>query len=189
MVDKTFYPRDYLLGLNTADNAASTNLVAANRDGSILERLEDVIDQADKCVATGAGLLVTATTAFTVAGGPIHILYLLSICMVGADSTAATLQWSADGTAGSATTFTAASASRANQAAGDMIVCNFTALNTAPDLVANGVGLGPVLARGIIVPAGIITTTIGSGPTTTGTYRHYMRYRPIGPGVTVTAAF
>jgi hypothetical protein len=56
-------------------------------------------------------------------------------------------------------------------------------------LVTAGVGLGPVLARGVIVPAGIITTTIGSGPTTTGTYKHYLRYRPLGTGITVTAAF
>jgi hypothetical protein len=70
-----------------------------------------------------------------------------------------------------------------------MIVCNFTALTTAPDLVTNGVGLASVKTNGVIVPAGIITSTVGSGPTTTGTYKHYLRYKPMGPGVTVTAAF
>lgn len=178
-----------ILGGNNANNQFASTAVVSNRDGSVLERLEDLIDQADKSLVTGAALLATGTTVFTVAGGPIHILYLVSLCMVGADSTAATLQWSADGTVGAATVFTAASASRANQAAGDMIVCNFTALSTAPDLVAAGVGLGPVLTRGVIVPAGIITSTIGSGPTTTATYTHYMRYRPLCAGVTVTAAF
>lgn len=178
-----------VLGGNNANNQFASSVVVSNRDGSVLERLEDVIDQAEKCVNSGAALLVDATTVFTVAGGPIHILYLVSICMVGADSTAATLQWGADGTAGVATVFSAASASRANQAAGDFIVLNGTALSTAPDLVAAGVGLGPVLTRGILVPAGIIYTTIGSGPTTTGTYKHYLRYRPLAPGVTVTAAF
>jgi hypothetical protein len=179
-----------MLGTNDADNTFTSSSVTANRSGSIFERLQDLIEQSDRNVVTGAALLVTGTTVFTVAGGPIIIQALLSLCMVGSDSTAATLQWSADGTVGAATTFTAASASRANQAAGDMIVCNFTALATAPDLVAAGVGLGPVLTKsGIIVPAGIITTTVGSGPTTTGTYKHYMRFRPLAPGVTVTAAF
>jgi hypothetical protein len=39
-------------------------------------------------------------------GRPDPYFHLLSICMVGGDSTAATLQWSADGTVGAATTFT-----------------------------------------------------------------------------------
>jgi hypothetical protein len=70
-----------------------------------------------------------------------------------------------------------------------MIICNFTAFDRARSRRDRGVGLGPVLTRGIIVPAGIITTTVGSGPTTTGTYKHYMRYKPLATGVTVTAAF
>lgn len=189
MVTPAFLPRGNFVGFNSADNGQPTGNVVANRTGSVLERLQDAIEQSERTVATGAALLVTGTTVFTIAGGPIHIFGLLSICMVGADATAATLQWSADGTVGAATTFTAASASRASQLAGDMIICNFTALSTAPDLVTAGVGLGPVLARGIIVPAGIITTTVGSGPTTTGTYKHYIRFKPLAPGVTVTAAF
>lgn len=182
-------PLDWKIGENNADNRYSSISVAANEYGSLFERAQYQKEMAERSVVSGAALLVTGTTVFTIAGGPIHIFNLLSICMVGSDSTAATLQWSADGTAGSAATFTGASASRANQAAGDMIVCNLTALSTAPDLVTNGVGLGPVLARGVIVPAGIITSTIGSGPTTTGTYKHYLRYKPLGTGITVTAAF
>lgn len=178
-----------LIGGNDADNVFSSSLVVANRDGSLFERIEDVIDQSDRFAQTGAGLLVTGTTVFTIAGGPILIYSLLSICQVGSDSTAATLQWSADGTLGAATTFTGASLSRASQAAGDMIIANLTALTTAPDLVPAGVGLGPVATRGIIVPAGIITSTVGSGPTTTGTYKHYLRYTPLANGVSVTPAF
>lgn len=189
MATPAFNPRAAFVGFDSADNGFSTSRVVANRTGSVYERLSDLEDQTERAVLTGAALLVTGTTVFTIAGGPIHIFSLLSICMVGSDSTAATLQWSADGTVGAATVFTAASASRANQAAGDMIICNFTALSTAPDLVTAGVGLGPVLTRGVIVPAGIITSTIGSGPTTTGTYKHYLRYRPLATGVTVTAAF
>jgi hypothetical protein len=56
--------------------------------------------------STGAALLVNGTTVFTVAGGPILITDLVSYVIVGGDSTAATLQWSADGTVGAATTFT-----------------------------------------------------------------------------------
>lgn len=149
-----------------------------------------LLRHAERSVSTRApALLVTGATIFTVSGGPIHITELISLCMVGGDATAATLRWDADGTVGAATAFTAASLSRANQAAGDMIVCNFTALATAPDLVPAGVGLASVKTRGIIVPEGIITTTVASGPTVTGTYLHFMRYDPLGRDVTVSAAF
>lgn len=143
--------------------------------------------EAEMCVATAAAAtLVTGTTIFTIVNGPILIQQLVSVCITANDATASTLQWSADGTVGAATTFTGATATLASMAAGSMIVCNFTALATAPDIITNGVGLASVAARnGIIVPAGIITTTVAVG-STTGTFIHYIRYKPLGPRVTVS---
>lgn len=163
MVGKTFYPMDF--------------------QGSV------VFQGAAKVASTSvAAVMVTGTTIFTVTGGPIFIDELVSLCLTANDATASTLQWSADGTVGAATTFTGASASLASFAAGGMVVCNFTALSTAPDLITAGVGLASIKTRGIIVPAGIITTTIAVG-STTGTFNHFMRWRPMGPDVTVTPAF
>lgn len=163
MVGKIFYPRD-----------AQENVV---------------FQGAAKAANTSvAAVMVTGTTIFTIAGGPIFIDELLSLCLTPNDTTASTLQWSADGTVGAATTFTGASASLASAIAGSMAVCNFTALSTAPDLITAGVGLASIKTRGIIVPAGIITTTIGVG-STTGTWNHFMRWRPLGPDTTVTPAF
>lgn len=151
------------------------------------------IDGYGSTTVTGAALLATGTTVFTVAGGPIRITDLFSYVIVGGDTTAATLQWSADGTVGAATVFTAASSSLASLAAGGIVYCNFTALNTAPVITQTaGVALaGPTTSTGggIYVPAGIITMTIGSGPTVTATYQHFMRWIPMARGVTVTAAF
>lgn len=151
------------------------------------------IDGYGQAVSTGAALLTTGTTVFAVAGGPIRIIDLVSYVIVGGDSTAATLQWSADGTVGAATTFTGASSSLASLAAGGIVYCNLTALTTAPVITQTaGVALaGPTTSTGggIYVPAGIITMTIGSGPTVTATYSHYMRWVPLARGVTVTAAF
>jgi hypothetical protein len=164
MVGKTFYPRDFqdYVIYQGAPKVANTSVAA---------------------------VMVTGTTIFTVTGGPIFIEELISLCVTANDATASTLQWSADGTVGAATTFTGASASLASAVAGTMAICNLTALSTAPDLVVTGVGLASVKARGIIVPAGIITTTIAVG-STTGTWNHYMRWRPMGgPEVTVTPAF
>jgi hypothetical protein len=51
-----------------------------------------------------------------------------------------------------------------------------------------GVGLAGVTTRGIIIPAGIITTTIAVG-STTGRWLHYMRFKPLGLGIRVEPAF
>jgi hypothetical protein len=159
---------------------------------SIAALLRELYDQSPKSVVTAtAATLVTATTVFTVAGGPIKLLELISVCESLCDATASTLQWSADGSATgqAAATFTGASASLANFAAGGMVYCNFAALTTAPVITSTtGVALSSVVTTGIIVQAGIITTTIATG-STTGTFRHYLRYQPLARGVTVTAAY
>jgi hypothetical protein len=150
------------------------------------------VDGNGQVTVTGAGLLVNGTTAFTVAGGFIRITDLFSVNVVDSDSAASTIQWSADGTLGSAVTITAASASTASVAPGGIVNCNFTALSTAPVIAADGVALqGPTTSTGgsVIVPAGVITMVIGGADTTTSTWKHVMRWVPLGPGVTVTAGF
>lgn len=151
------------------------------------------IDGYGQATSTGAALLVNGTTVFTIAGGPIRITDLFSYVIVGGDATAATLQWSADGTVGAATTISAASSALTSLAAGGIVYNNFTTINTAPVITQTaGVALfGATTSTGggIYVPAGIITMVIGSGPTVTATYQHFMRWIPMARGVTVTAAF
>src|SRR3972149_771821 len=151
------------------------------------------VDGLAEATATGAGLLVNGTTVFTITGGPIRITDLVSYAIVDSDSAASTLQWSADGTVGAATTFTGATTSTASLIAGTIIYCNFTALATAPVITQTaGVALaGPTTSTGggIYVPAGIITMVIGGADTTTSTWQHFMRWYPLGPGISVAAAF
>jgi hypothetical protein len=151
------------------------------------------VDGVSQCTVTGAAILTNGTTVFTVANGPIRIMDLVSYVIVGGDATAATLQWSADGTVGAATTFTGTSSALTSLAAGGIVYNNFTALTTAPVITQTaGVALaGPTTSTGggVYVPAGIITMVIGSGPTVTATYQHFMRWMPLAQGVTVTAAF
>ena len=154
---------------------------------SIAEVLRETYDQQEKSVVNTTAVLVNTTTIFTIAGGPIEILSLVARCVTGNDGTASTLQWSADPTDGAAATFSGVSASLANAAAGAMAILQGTALTTAPIVNATGVGLsmsGATPTLGIIVGAGIITTTIAAG-STTGTWQHHMRYRPLSRGVTV----
>jgi hypothetical protein len=93
------------------------------------------------------------------------------------------LQYSADGTDGAATTITGASSSLASVAAGTMVVAVPGTLATAAAVYTNGVGIGATVP--IIVPAGVITIVVGVG-STTGTWRHFLRYVPLTTGVTVT---
>lgn len=132
----------------------------------------------DKAIVKPAAVMVNGTTIWTITGGPIQIISIGCVCSTANGATASTLQYSADGTDGSATTITGASASLANAAAGTIVVSVPGTLATAPAVYANGVGIAGTV--GIIVPAGIITTTVGVG-STTGTWRQFIRYRPLTP--------
>jgi hypothetical protein len=202
------------IGENTADNVSDTTLVVGNKDGSILERLEDITqelsgatgivtfpasaipannvslaeviremyDQMDKVAVKAAATIVNAQTLFTITGGPIEIISLYSLCVTANDATASTLQYQADGTDGSAATISGASASLGSAAAGDLVAFIGTALTTAPTVNANGPALGAT--RPVVVPAGVIKAVVGVG-STTGTWTHHLRYRPLARGVVV----
>ncbi len=140
-------------------------------------------DAQEKSLWKAAAVMVNGTTVFTITGGPILILQIGCLCISANDATASTLQYSADGTVGSATTITGATATLASAAAGTIVAAVPGTLATAPAIYANGVGLAGTV--GIIVPAGIITTTIGVG-STTGTWRQFIRWMPLVNDVSVT---
>jgi hypothetical protein len=142
-------------------------------------------DAQDKMIQRAPAVMVNGDDIFTITGGPIQIISLGAICITANGATASTLQYRADGTDGSATTISGASASLANAAAGTIAVTVPGTLATAPAVYANGVGIAGTV--GIIVPAGIIEIVIGVG-STTGTWKHFMRYRPLVTGVQVNAA-
>lgn len=142
----------------------------------------DTIQTQVQTVSKDAATLVNGTTVFTITGGPILIEEIIAICVTANNITASTLQFSADGTDGAATTITGASASLASATAGTIVATVPGTLATAPAIYANGVGIAGTV--GIIVPAGIITTVVGIG-STTGTWKLQMRYRPLSAGVQV----
>jgi len=132
-------------------------------------------------------VMVNGDILFTVAGGPIQIVALQSVCVTANGVTASTLQYQSAPTVGDATTISGASASLASATAGSTVTMNATALSTAPDLVAassGGVQLGAAVANRITVQAGTIKAVIGVG-STTGTWKHYLSYIPLAPGVSV----
>jgi hypothetical protein len=131
--------------------------------------------------------LINGTTVFRVTGGPILLQQLVSYCISANDATASLLTWSADGDVGAATAITGPTLTLASAIAGTCIVCSFSALNIVPAIAATGVSLSGTLATGIVIPAGIITTTVTVG-STTGTWLHFMHYTPMSPAAYVVTA-
>lgn len=125
-----------------------------------------------------AAVMVNGDDIFTVSGGPILVLGLVSVCVTPNNATASTLQYRSVPTVGTAQTISAASASLANAAAGATVSLLGTALTTAANLSANGANLG--MTAPMVVPAGVIDVVIGVG-STTGTWEHYLYYLPLTP--------
>jgi hypothetical protein len=132
----------------------------------------------EKCFGTIPKVMVNGDVIFTIEGGPIAITGLHSVCITANGATASTVQYSHNPTDGAATTFSGASASLANAAAGASVTLLGTALTTAPTVTANGACLAQT--REIIVQPGVITVVVGTG-STTGTWKHNIRYRPLNP--------
>jgi len=127
-------------------------------------------------------VMVDNDVLFTITGGPILVDALWSECATANDATASTLAYKSTPTAGSEQTLSAASASLGAAGIGDSVSLIGTTLATAALLNANGANLG--MTNPLIVPAGNIGIDIAVG-STTGTWRHYIRYRPLAVGVTV----
>lgn len=145
-------------------------------------------DASEKIMESAAAVMVNGNTIFTINGGPIRIEELFSVCVTANDVTGSTLQWSSTPTVGSAKTISAASATLASATAGTTIRLNPTSLATAPDIVTaanGGVALGANVSNRIIVKNGTITMVIGTG-STTGTWKHYLRFMPLAAGTVVS---
>lgn len=140
------------------------------------------------CAQTDPAVMVNGATIFTIQGGPIQILNLISTCITANGATASTLQYQSVPTYGSAATISGASASLANATVGTTAILTPTALSTAPVLATGangGVQLGLVAQNHITVLEGTIKIVIGVG-STTGTWRHSLYFVPMAPGVTVS---
>ena len=162
---------------------------------SLAETMREMFDQEEKVISTitPATMPQATTTIFTVAGGAIQILNLIAYAVTNNNANAAQLQWAFDATSGSATTITGASTTLASLVAGDFVMADFTLLTTTPIILSTGISamLGPTVTQRYVLTnaTGGVVQAIVSAAATTGTWGHAMRYRPLGRGVTVTAAF
>lgn len=177
LADRSLYDQ-----INGAGPAAVATAAAPANDVSLYAALRETYDLMEKAANTSAAVMVTADTIFTIAGGPIEVVELVSVCVTANDGTASTIQYTADPTDGAVTNLSIASASVASVAAGNTLLVTGT-FGDAPTLTTNG-----TVAAGttkFIVPAGVIKLVVGVG-STTGTWTHHLRYKPLSRGVTVS---
>lgn len=169
---------DILDGAAGAQATGGDNAALATNSISAVSGIQEAV------ATSSTAVMVNGNTIFTVAGGPILIQGLVSECVTANDATASTVQYQVAPTIGTATTISGASASIANAAAGASVTLQGTALATAALYAANGPSL--IANPGTIyAPAGTIKVVIGVG-STTGTWRHRIRYKPLVSGVTVS---
>lgn len=172
---------------NIFDGAAG-----AKMDGGSASALAFADTAMNETAVTGStAVMVDQNTLFTIAGGPINVVELLSVCVTSNGSTASTITYFAVPTSGTSQALTSVSASLASMPAGaTAAIANSTVATTAainvsslgPNVFAGGVaGIG---TPNIFVPAGTIKISVGTG-STTGTWKHYLRYKPMAPGVSV----
>lgn len=141
-----------------------------------------IVGSTDHLAKTAAKVMVTADGLFT-AVGDVQILSLHSECYSANGATASTLQYKLTPTTGTAATISGASASLANAVAGTVVVMDGSTLAAAPTVAATGVALNTT-ARGIIFKDGTLSIVVGVG-STTGTWKHYLRYEPLEDGAYV----
>lgn len=189
------------LGVNTADNAFSSDAVVANADGSILERQEYVqvavaalaadldVSQAitERCIEKSDGaVLAGADPLFTVTGGPILVTKIVGIVTTAITGAAnGTLQ--ATTTTPSATVALSTTVAINDDAAGTSY--RFVGATGVLTPVTDGaVIIDPVTVADceFLVPIGNINF-LGSAARD-GVIKWYMTYKPLSPNSVVTVA-
>lgn len=188
------------IGVNNADNAFNSDTVAANADGSVLERQEFVQD-AVAAVATIVGFeeravsktISTITNGthglFTIAGGPIKILEISSYVAteIGAEGNLVNYNINPTTPASDTVFGTDGTALETNaDAVGTLYTWDGV---VAADLTAttNGVALGVAVVSGLVAPAGAVELSCANDNAVAGAITVYMRYAPLASGVTVVA--
>src|SRR3990167_1045610 len=176
------------LGADSANNTAATTLVVANRDGSVLERLEQLEATVQKTISkvmtTPSG---GADALFTITGGPIHVVSIWGIVTtVLVNAANGTLQ--ATTTAPASTTAMSTTVAIDNDAAGTVYTFvgpTGVLTPTTAGVVLIDMGSTALTETQYIVPIGNINFLTSAAMT--GVITWYMSYIP-SPGAVVVAA-
>jgi hypothetical protein len=139
---------------------------------------------------TSAAIMSNALTLFTVSGAPIEIVGLVSLCITPNGATASTVAYNSVPTVGTSTVIASACTTIASAPAGASITATGNAVaGSAQAAIYNANGPGFLgIPGGVFAPVGTITITVAVG-STTGTWQHFLRWKPMGVGASVVNAF
>lgn len=141
-------------------------------------------DDREQVCETTTKVLTNGDVLFT-NKGDIQIVSLVSECISTGTPAASTLQYSSAPTVGAAAAFSGASASMISCVLGSTI--NLTdGQAVAPIIEVSGACNAGTYPLNAFCPEGTITAVVGVGPTT-GTWKHYLRYKPLSQGAFVVA--
>ena len=190
--DKAPDDANNFIGVNDANNVASTSSVVANRDGSLLERSEFLMNHVQQGLAVASIDLsgVSPRTAYTIAGGPILIHFLGIKITAACSANAALVNFNSTPTVGSATPISkvACAPDLQSAAAGDWFAIGGGSAEVAIKYATGTVlpDIQSAVSGGIVVDAGTIEVVMSTNNLTTGTATAYMAYTPLAAGVTVS---
>ena len=136
----------------------------------------------ERLITTNPKVMVNGDVIFTCVGD-VLIINLESECKSANDATATTIQYQSVPTTGGTVAISGVSSSLASLAAGASVTLDGSSLAAAPIVSTTGASLAQT-ARGIQVPDGTIKLVVAVG-STTGTWRHYLRYKPLEAGAYV----
>lgn len=178
-------PTEHIVGTNDNNNVFQSDLVVANPDGSLLERMEDVRQSQWRTVskALAAANMTGNTARFTVTG-VVAIKHLGLLVTTAIPAGANTLKLQHTPTGGSATDLCAVSdvASAAAQQLFLVDGVKATALVKTTDV---GIGVAANEHMPIILAPGAISTVFSAGPPATGAATLFVEYEPLTPGASI----
>lgn len=180
------YNCDLMLGEDNSNNAQDTSNVSSNKDGSVLERLEEVQEKMEYCVVSAlvAADLTGTVTRFTVSG-LVEIISMGMLTTTAIPAGANTLKFSFTPTGGGATDLSGAT-DTASAAAGQMF--NVDGVKATGLVKSTDVGIS-VLADShmpIRLSSGVIRTIFSAGAPATGAASLWVRYKPLVPFAKIT---
>ena len=171
----------YRIGYNTANNAFRSNLVSSNRDGTVLERLENIIATMEQTVSKAITSIVTQDL-FEVTGGPIKVVDFTGLVTTLIQDQACSIKLLIDPTNPAGDIDLCAALEIRTDAVGTIYNITGTEANAlveATDNVTDGMVTPLIMGPGMI--------ELNSTATNTGAINWGLRFQPMAEGVEVIA--
>ena len=179
-------PTEQFVGTNDNNNVFVSDLVVANEDGSLLERLEDLKAKQWRGLSKAlvAANLTGTATRFTVSG-VVAIKHLGMHVSTAIPAGANTLKFQHTPTGGAATDLCGAT-DTAGAALNTLFLVDGVKATGLVKATDAGIGVAANEHMPIILAPGVITTVFSAGPPATGAATLFVEYEPLTSGASIT---